>query len=66
MADPSLSQSIIDNANGPKEAHGDSGGVTQHSLMDLIEADKYLAAKDAAKSKTCGLTFKKLIPPGTC
>lgn len=62
--DTSLDQSIRDNAQGPAEAHGDSGGIKQHSLKDQIEADRYLASKQAAKSKSRGLRLTKLAPPG--
>lgn len=60
-----LEQSIRDNAAGPAEAHGDAGGMKQHSLQDQIEADRYLASKQAAKSKSRGLRFSKMTPPGT-
>ena len=63
-ADNTLDQTIRENAEGPAEAHGDSGGVKQHSLPDQIEADRYLASKQAAKSKSRGLRFSKLAPPG--
>ena len=42
-----LSSSTASNAQGPAEARGDSGSVRQHRLRDLIDADRYLAAKDA-------------------
>jgi hypothetical protein len=60
-----LAQTIRENAAGPKRAQGDSGSVEQHSLADQIEADRYLAAKDAVKKPTKGLRFTKLVPPGT-
>ena len=59
-----LDQSIRDNAAGPAEAHGDSGGMKQHSLKDQIEADRYLASKKAAANKNRGLRFTKIAPPG--
>ncbi len=62
MAD--LEQSIRDNASGPAKASGDSGSMEQHKLPDQIAADRYLCAKDAAKSKSRGLRFTKLVPPG--
>lgn len=64
MADD-LDNTIRQNAEGPKRAKGDAGEVEQHSLKDQIEADRYLGAKQAAQSKTRGLTFNKLVPPGT-
>lgn len=63
-AEESLDQSIRDNAQGPAEAHGDSGGVKQHSLKDQIAADRYLASKQAVQSRSRGIRFTKLTPPG--
>lgn len=60
-----LQDSIRENASGPKRAKGDSAEVEQHSLPDQIAADKYLASKNATKKKGLGVTFKKLVPPGT-
>jgi hypothetical protein len=60
-----LEQSILDNAQGPAEAHGDSGGMRQHSLSEQIEADRYLASKRAAKKRGLGIRLTKLVPPGT-
>jgi hypothetical protein len=59
-----LDQTIRDNAEGPARASGDSGSMEQHKLSDQIAADRYLNSKDAAKSKTRGLRFTKLVPPG--
>ncbi|MCR4412467.1 MAG: hypothetical protein NUV77_08605 [Thermoguttaceae bacterium] len=61
----SLDETIRENAQGPAEAHGDSGGMKQHSLRDQIEADRYLESKKAVKSKGLGIGMKKLVPPGT-
>lgn len=63
MPDP-IDQTISENAAGPKKASGDAGSVEQHSLPDQIEADRYLAAKRAVKSKGKGIVISKLIPPG--
>ena len=63
MADD-LEQSIRENAQQPAKAAGDSGSVEQHSLPDQIEADRYLASKQATRSKRLGLRFTKVIPPG--
>ncbi|HPD17791.1 MAG TPA: hypothetical protein PLE19_22875 [Planctomycetota bacterium] len=59
-----LDNTIRQNAAGPKRAAGDSGSVEQHSLTEQIEADRYLASKEAAKSKGLGLRVTKLVPPG--
>ena len=63
MADD-LDNTIRENAQGPAEAHGDSGGVKQHSLKDQIDADRYLASKAAMASKSPGVRFAKIVPPG--
>lgn len=63
MADE-LDDTIRQSAQGPAKATGDAGSVEQHPLPDQIEADRYLASKDAAESKKRGLRFNKLVPPG--
>jgi hypothetical protein len=63
MADE-LEDAIRENAQGPAKAAGDAGSMEQHKLPDQIAADRYLASKDAAKSKRRGLVFNKLVPPG--
>lgn len=64
MADK-LDDAIAENAVAPRKASGDSGSVEQHSLTEQIEADRYLAAKKAVKSKNGGLHLHKLLPPGS-
>ena len=64
MSEQPLDDAIRDNAQGPAEAHGDSGGVKQHSLKDQIEADRFLASKQAVKSKSRGVRFTQISPPG--
>lgn len=59
-----LDETIRENAKGPAKASGDAGSVEQHALKDQIEADRYLASKDAAKSKHRGLIFNKIVAPG--
>ena len=63
MADD-LNQTIRDNADGPAKATGDSGSMEQHKLSEQIAADRYLASKQAAKSKRLGLRITKIVPPG--
>jgi hypothetical protein len=60
-----LRDSITENAKNPKRAQGDAGSVEQHSLKDQIEADRYLASKAAAKSKSLGVKASKMVPPGS-
>ena len=60
-----LDSTIRQNAEGPAEAHGDSGGMKQHGLSEQIAADRYLEGKKAARKKGLGVALKKLVPPGT-
>jgi hypothetical protein len=65
MPDPTpTEQAIEQNAQGPKKAQGDAGSVEQHPLPDQIAADRYLASKQAVRSKGKGIIISKLIPPG--
>lgn len=59
-----LDDTIRQNAQGPAKVSGDAGSVEQHSVSEQIEADRYLAAKQAAKAKRRGLQFNKIVPPG--
>lgn len=59
-----LDETIEQNAKGPAKASGDAGSVEQHPLTDQIEADRYLASKEAANKPQRGLRFNKLVPPG--
>jgi hypothetical protein len=43
----------------------DAGEVEAQDVASMIEADKYLSAKRASGTKSRGLRFNKLIPPGT-
>lgn len=63
MADE-LEDAIRKNAEGPAKASGDAGSVEQHNLSEQMEADRYLASKDAVKKPGRGLRFTKLVPPG--
>ncbi len=64
MPTDELDQTMQQNAQGPKEAHGGSGGMQQHPLPDQIAADRYLAAKRAMKRKHRGLRVTKIGLPG--
>ena len=59
-----LDETIRQNAQGPAKVAGDAGSVEQHKPSEQVAADRYLAAKEAAKSKRRGLRFNKLVPPG--
>ena len=64
MADD-LKDTIEQNAQGPRQATVDGVNVQQHSLLDQIAADKYLAAKKAAATNPAkAFTRVKIVPPG--
>jgi len=61
-----LKDAIQQNAGQPKQASADGVSVQQHGLADQIEADKYLAGKEAAsKNPAKAFTRVKIVPPGT-
>jgi hypothetical protein len=62
---PDLEQAIRDNAAQPAKASVDGQSVELHPLKDQIEADRYLASKDAARKPGLGVKFAKLVPPGS-
>ncbi len=64
MADD-LEQTILDNAQGPAKATGDSSSMEQHPLPEQVAADRYIQSKKATRRKGLGLGLKKLVPPGT-
>ena len=59
-----LDEAIRRAASGPKSAEADGQKVEQHSLSDLVKADRYLASKEAAKSRGGGIRFRKMIHSG--
>lgn len=64
-----ITDAMETNAAGPAKVTVDGESVEQHSLKDLIEADRYLASRTAVTSTAAntrrGLRFNKLTPPGT-
>jgi len=62
MADE-LENAIREAAQQPAEVSVDGQTVKQQPLPDQIEADRYLASKDAAK-KGLGVRMTKVVPPG--
>ncbi|MBK9128189.1 MAG: hypothetical protein IPM13_10355 [Phycisphaerales bacterium] len=54
---------IREAAQQPAEVSVDGQTVKQQPLRDQIEADRYLASKDAAK-KGLGVRMTKVVPPG--
>ena len=59
-----LKDTIRETAQGPKRVTGDAGSVEQQDLSQLIEADRHLASKEAAKKGLAAIRRTKVIPPG--
>ena len=66
MSDTNLTEQIEKAAETPQFVGVDGQQVAQRPIKDLIEADRYLAAKTAQANKRpgFGLSFQKIIPPG--
>ncbi len=65
MADEDLSAEIREAATGVARMTVDGQSAEAVPVKDVIEADRYLAARNAAKKRRCGLRFMKLVPPGS-
>lgn len=65
LSNSELEQILREIVAGPKKVSGDAGSVEQHSIGDLIEADKYLSSKEAAKSRGFGIKLTRIEPDGT-
>jgi hypothetical protein len=52
-------------AASPRSTSIDGESVTEHSLSEQIELDRYLAAKKAAARKRPPIRLTKIIPGGT-
>lgn len=63
---PDLSDTIEEAASDPQSASIDGRSATARPIKDLIEADRYLAEKEAAQSSTTrlGVRFFATKPPG--
>ncbi|MEX0715435.1 MAG: hypothetical protein WD066_02555 [Planctomycetaceae bacterium] len=62
--DEPLDETIRRNAQGPSSVSIDGNSATAQALREQIEADRYLASKQAARSKRLGLRITKIVPPG--
>lgn len=51
-------------AAGPRKASGDAGSVEGHPLRELVEADRYTAAKEAARAGRTGIRVGRVAPGG--
>ena len=59
---PDLTAAIAANAAAPRTYAIDGESGSQHSLPDLIAADRYLASKRAGQRRRLGLRMVKLCP----
>lgn len=60
-----VEQALRANVLGPRRAQGDEGSVEQHSPIDQIAVDRYLAARDAARRPHRAVRLVKIVPPGS-
>jgi hypothetical protein len=59
-----LEEAIVRSASGPRSAQVDGQRVEQHPLSDLVQADRYLAAKKAARGRYGGLRITRMSHSG--
>lgn len=59
-----LSDEIEAAVSAPKQVTTDGVTVEGRDVDELIKADQYLQNKQAASSKSRGLRFSKISPPG--
>jgi uncharacterized low-complexity protein len=60
-----IAAAIVTAAAGPKQVTTDGTSVEQHSLQDLIAAEKHAAGKCGLGNPRRGMRISKLIPEGT-
>jgi len=61
-----VENAIRESAQGSASAEADGAKATRHPLPDVIEADKYLAGKDAVRRNPAkAFTRVKIVRPGT-
>ena len=61
--DNDLSEAISETAKGPASVSIDGNTTVAQKITDQIEADRYLASKNAMKAGR-GVRFAKLVPHG--
>jgi len=59
-----IRDAIESTAKGPARVRTDAGEVEAQDIAKQIEADKYLAARQAASTKSRGLRFNQIVPGG--
>jgi hypothetical protein len=60
-----LETEITDAARAPKSSDVEGIVTTERDLRELIAADEYLRNKAASTRRKRGLSFARLVPPGT-
>lgn len=60
-----ISDAIAEAAVNPAEIEVDGLRVKERPVGELIEAQRHAAGQAAAQTKTGGLGFRKMLPPGT-
>lgn len=64
MPEEEMQDRIVEAAKGPKSYENDGEKITQHSLSELIDADKYLRRKKAAGNPFGALKIAKISTQG--
>lgn len=59
-----IRDAIEQTAKGPARVRTDAGEVEAQDIAKQIEADKYLAGRAAASTKSRGLRFNQIVPGG--
>ncbi len=60
MPETDLSETIKQNATAPAKASGDAGSVEMRPISETIEAERYLAARNAVRKKGFGIRKAKV------
>ena len=64
MADQNLEKKIAEQAALPKSYENDGEKITNHSLTEIIEADKYLSRRRACRNPFGALKIVKISTQG--
>lgn len=64
MPDTPIPEQIVRTAGGPKSYENDGEKIVQHSLPELVEADKYLRKAAAAPNPFRALKIARISTQG--
>lgn len=59
-----IAADITENAQGPKKVTSDGVSIEQHSIVEQIEADRYVSSKNAVASASRGFVMGRFKPGG--